>query len=390
EEIEEIINGMIPENIRKATIKWVGILETWCSEVGYNYSIESIVNKDQLEYKMIEFIFGNKKEFAKLWNALNGKMKLLKKNGIVSWHHDYLTDEELKIIFQYNEVSSNTLQGLLYRIFIWCCLLFQPHGGEHYKITISQFTFTSNGGIHFAKNYQKNNQGGIDGNSETHMIFIPPDTKGSQGPIYDFKLYFSKRPPNSKCILLYLQINKEAKDLQTDLWYYDAQLGEKVFQMLLKTICTTVGINVKNHDIINHSVNPHIAFMPAYLKKQKENALSLLINNVGKLPPSSNSNNLKTSNNSEISNNLEVSNELEASSKLEASNESEALNESEASNESEALNESEASNESEALNNTEVSSKLRAKRSSSCPVYSMLSTALSSRSSVFRPFHAPF
>ncbi|RHZ86306.1 hypothetical protein Glove_52g174 [Diversispora epigaea] len=167
DEINEIIN---------ATEKWIGILEAWRSDVGYNYSVESITDKDQLEHVMIEFIleiytiharqeyspsslmncirllsvyilkhpqgtmkfnFGNRQEFAQLWEALNGKMKQLKKKEL---------------------------------IFMWCCLLFQHHGG-------------------------------VDGNSDALIIPVPPDTEGHQGPVHDFKFYFSKRP----------FINKEAK-----------------------------------------------------------------------------------------------------------------------------------------------------------------------------------
>jgi hypothetical protein len=250
DEINEIINSTIPENTRKATAKWVGILETWRLEVGYEYGIETITDKDKLEHEMIEFILGirqirsqqeyspsslincirllsiyilkhpkainkynigNRKEFAQLWEALNGKMKQLKKKGIISRHHDHLTDEELKKIFQHDAVTSNTPQGLIYRIFMWCCLLFQPRGGEHYKISIAQFTFLSNGGIQFVKNYQKNDQGGVNGSSDSLMIPVPPDPEDYQGPVYDFKYFFSKRPMNSKCESLYLHINKEIK-----------------------------------------------------------------------------------------------------------------------------------------------------------------------------------
>ncbi|CAG8764048.1 11417_t:CDS:1, partial [Cetraspora pellucida] len=58
EEINEIIKGTISENTRKATAKWVGILEAWHSEVRYNYDVETIINKNQLEREMIEFILG--------------------------------------------------------------------------------------------------------------------------------------------------------------------------------------------------------------------------------------------------------------------------------------------------------------------------------------------
>ncbi|CAG8838167.1 20135_t:CDS:1, partial [Racocetra persica] len=65
-----------------------------------------------------KFNINNRKEFPRLWEALNGKMKQLKKDGIVSRHHDHLTDDELKQIFQHPALSINNPEGLLYRIFM--------------------------------------------------------------------------------------------------------------------------------------------------------------------------------------------------------------------------------------------------------------------------------
>ncbi|CAG8758266.1 22509_t:CDS:2 [Gigaspora margarita] len=165
----------------------------------------------------------------------------------------------------------------------------------HYKISIKQFTFTSNNGIQFAKNYQKNDQGDVDGNSDALIIPVPPNTEGYQRPVYDFKVYFSKRPLNSSCDSLYLCINKEAKDLAQDSWFYNIQLGENICRLLIKDICTTVGININGRDIVNHSGRSiPITFLfqkgvptattmslTGHRNQQREDALSLLINNVG-------------------------------------------------------------------------------------------------------------
>lgn len=55
-EINRIINVAISANIRKVTVKWVGILEPWRSDVGYNYGVEFTTDKGQLEHEMIEFV----------------------------------------------------------------------------------------------------------------------------------------------------------------------------------------------------------------------------------------------------------------------------------------------------------------------------------------------
>ncbi|CAG8644064.1 2420_t:CDS:2, partial [Cetraspora pellucida] len=197
------------------TAKWVGILVAWCSEVRYNYRIEMISNKSQLEHKMIEFVLG--------------------------------IYEELKKIFQYD--ASSTL---------------------HHKGCFLEFLY-----VH--KNFQKNDQDGIDENSDALVISVPPDPEGCQGLIYNFKLYFSKRPSSSKCV----------------------------------PMVTTMALTGHKSEL-----SYRIYAQPS--DKQKENALSLLINNVGKLPSSNLEvlNNLETSNNSEVLNDSEISNNSEVFSKL--------------------------------------------------------------------------
>src|SRR6185437_4316445 len=77
-EIDAIIRGTIPENTRKATAKWVKVLENWRNDVKYNYGVETIEDKEQLEQEMIEFIIGicqirTQKEYApsSLVNCIN-------------------------------------------------------------------------------------------------------------------------------------------------------------------------------------------------------------------------------------------------------------------------------------------------------------------------------
>ncbi|CAG8838168.1 20136_t:CDS:2, partial [Racocetra persica] len=100
-------------------------------------------------------------------------------------------------------------------------------------MTTAQITFTSNGGMQFVKNYQKNDQGGVDGCSDALVIPIPPDPENYRGPVYDFKYYFAKRPTNSN----YPE------------WYLDVRLGEKACRSLMKTICIAVDIDLKDRDI---------------------------------------------------------------------------------------------------------------------------------------------
>ncbi|CAG8678231.1 10780_t:CDS:1 [Cetraspora pellucida] len=105
-------------------------------------------------------------------------MKQLKKDRIVSHYYNHLNDNELKLIFQHKDITSDTLQGLLYQVFIWCCLLFQLQSGEHYKLLIFQFVFLPNSGINFFKYSQKNDQGEVNRNFDALMIPVPSDPEG--------------------------------------------------------------------------------------------------------------------------------------------------------------------------------------------------------------------
>ncbi|CAG8613313.1 18786_t:CDS:2 [Racocetra fulgida] len=190
-------------------------------------------------------------------------------------------------------------------------------------MTTAQITFTSNGGMQFVKNYQKNDQGGVDSCSDTLVIPISPDSENYHGPIYDFKYYFAKRPKNFSCSSFYLQVNKNIK-------------SEKTCRSLMKTICIAADIDLKDQNIVNHSgrsipitflFQKGVSTVTTMLltghnsessyriyacpsQQQKEEALSLLINNVRTLPlkDSKTSNNLDTSSNLNTLSNSDLNN----------------------------------------------------------------------------------
>ncbi|CAG8824838.1 31275_t:CDS:2, partial [Racocetra persica] len=207
EEIQHIKNSTVPENTRKTIDNWVRILNNWRENVGYNYSIETIQNKPQLEQEMIEFVCGIRKlkdgeKYApsSLHNAINCLAMYLLDNSLninkynlarkVAQHHDPLTTTEIQTIFAHEATSISYPQGLQYRIFMWCCLLFASQGGEHGEMHVSQFVFTSNDSL---------------------TISVPPDPEGLLGPIHNIKLYIEHRPTNFTCDYLYLKINKHSK-----------------------------------------------------------------------------------------------------------------------------------------------------------------------------------
>lgn len=96
-------------------------------------------------------------------------------------------------------------------------------------------------------------------------------------------------------------------DLMKDPWFYDIKLGENACRSLMKDICIAVGIDINGRDIVNHSGRstpitflfqkgvPTVTTMSITGHKsessyriyarpsnqQREDALSLLIDNVG-------------------------------------------------------------------------------------------------------------
>ncbi|CAG8798605.1 4710_t:CDS:2, partial [Gigaspora margarita] len=179
------------------------ILKLVAKNVGYCYGIEMVTNKDQLEKEIMEFFCGyiykhpggskkfiinNKNEFPLLWEALNGKIKVLKQSGKVTKHHDPSSSDELRTIFNHEALSINTAKG----------------------IQLTKFS-------------QKNDTGGIEGNLDSLVIPVPADPEGFMGPHKDGK------------------------------WHLNAKLGQNSCSNFMKNICSEVGINIKDRDIVNHS-----------------------------------------------------------------------------------------------------------------------------------------
>ncbi|CAG8746033.1 3517_t:CDS:2, partial [Racocetra persica] len=109
---------------------------------------------------------------------LNRKIKQLKQNRIILQLHYPLTEKEITLIFNYPKVSASHAQGLQYKIFMWMCMLCAPWGG------------------------------GLDNNGNATSIPILSDPLEKCRPVYDIRLYFSKRPDNCASPNLLLQLAK--------------------------------------------------------------------------------------------------------------------------------------------------------------------------------------
>ncbi|CAG8670779.1 15430_t:CDS:2, partial [Racocetra persica] len=194
-----------------------------------------------------KYNLASKQEFRDLWKTLDSKMKQLKKIGK-------------------------------------CCLLFAPQSGEHGEMCVSQFVFTSNGGLQFTKFSQKNDQGGIDGNLDSLTIPVPPDPEGLLGLIHDIKLYIEHRPTNFTCDYLHLKINKHSKTIVKNEWYLDSKLGIKTCGNFMKSICNAASVPIiTSIAITRHKSESSFRIYSRPSDKQKEDALAFLIESARKL-----------------------------------------------------------------------------------------------------------
>ncbi|CAG8672765.1 4688_t:CDS:2, partial [Acaulospora morrowiae] len=186
--------------------------------VGYNYTLESITSKSQLKKEVCEFIYGvcnlkgnhysqaslknaissisrylrevksdwnynllNKSDFPDIFATLDGTLKEIKKLGIgTAKPYDGITNNELKVILHYSEMSSNNPNGLLRRVFLWICLFCCSRGG------------------------------GINRNQHTFELPFPEDIPGIAESNTDIKKYIAQRPQNYKTKKFYLSISQNA------------------------------------------------------------------------------------------------------------------------------------------------------------------------------------
>ncbi|CAG8744567.1 8296_t:CDS:2, partial [Cetraspora pellucida] len=191
-----------------------------------------------------QFTLSNKKEFRLLWSTLNGKLKKLKKSGNIVKHHDNLIDEEVQQIFQHKLISINDSQD---------------------------------GGLRFTKYSQKNNQEGIESDNTGLIITVPLDPTDFQGPIHDLKLYISKHPKNYQTLYLHLLINnKFAFGIDTKNCSITNHGRSTSITALFRQgvpIVTTMAIT-------GHKSESSYRVYAKPSRKDKENALSSLINNI--------------------------------------------------------------------------------------------------------------
>ncbi|CAG8461359.1 24392_t:CDS:2 [Gigaspora margarita] len=129
-----------------------------------------------------------------------------KKKANTKAHGDYLpTNKEIDEIIE-SCIPENTHKATKK----WVTAL---NSGEHSQMKIIQFTFFDDGGIQFTKFSQKNDPGSIEGNLDSLIIPV----------LADLKKY--------KC----------------GKWYLNTKLGQNSCSNFMKSICSEVGINIKDY-----------------------------------------------------------------------------------------------------------------------------------------------
>ncbi|CAB4383642.1 unnamed protein product [Rhizophagus irregularis] len=128
---------------------------------------------------------------------------------------DPLTDEEMVKIFEHPDISSNSPDGLLRRVFLWvgCCT---ARRGDHII-----------GGYYHQTN-----------SNQQPVHIIPPDEPGTYGACHDIRKYLSLRPNNAE-ENFFLRINKDIEEN----WYSTFHLGRDKLSGMLKEICNITGLN---------------------------------------------------------------------------------------------------------------------------------------------------
>ncbi|EXX65508.1 hypothetical protein RirG_132580 [Rhizophagus irregularis DAOM 197198w] len=114
-------------------------------------------------------------------------------------------------IFEHPNMSNETPDGLLKRVFLWvgCCTA--QRGGSYYNLMAEHFKERDDGGFDIITIHDKTHQGGYyhrPTSNQTPTHIIPPDESKECGACYDIKKYLNLRPKNAEKNF-FLHVNKD-------------------------------------------------------------------------------------------------------------------------------------------------------------------------------------
>lgn len=254
ETLQKYITISKPKNTQQNTRLWFSRFEEFVKSTQPDIDLLTLYDKKVIAVLLCEFIVviktREKKEFKanSLYNgicAINRfYQELFKAKESFNIHEDYefkavcdtlhtrmieleeinngdyngadpLTDEEMIQIFEHPNMSNNTPDGLLRRVFLWigCCTA--RRGGSYHNIMANHFKERDDGGFNIITIHDKTHQGGYYHRTSFNQHpkhIIPPDENGTHGACYDIKKYLNLRPKNAK-ENLFLHVNKDLKGI---------------------------------------------------------------------------------------------------------------------------------------------------------------------------------
>ncbi|CAB5353157.1 unnamed protein product [Rhizophagus irregularis] len=254
ETLQKYVSSAKPKNTNKNTCLWVSRFESFVNDTQPNIDLMTLYDKKAIAMLLCEFIIviqiKDKKEYKanSLYNgicAINRfYQEMFKDREPFNIHEDFefkivrdtlhtrmieleeinngeyngadpLTDEEMVKIFEHPDISSNSPDGLLRRVFLWvgCCT---ARRGDHII-----------GGYYHQTN-----------SNQQPVHIIPPDEPGTYGACHDIRKYLSLRPNNAE-ENFFLRINKDIEEN----WYSTFHLGRDKLSGMLKEICNITGLN---------------------------------------------------------------------------------------------------------------------------------------------------
>jgi len=249
ETLQRYVTTAKPKNTKKNTRLWFSRFEEFVNDTQPDIDLLTLYDKKVIAMLLCEFIVviktRDKKDYKanSLYNGICGinrfYQEFFKDKESFNIHEDFesravrdtlhtrmieleeisngkyngadaLTDEEMIKIFDHPNMSNETPEGLLKRVFLWvgCCTA--KRGGSYYNIMAEHFKERDDGGFNIVTIHDKTHQGGYyhrNNSNQTPTHVIPPDGSKEGGACYDIKKYLNLRPKNAENYF-FLHVNK--------------------------------------------------------------------------------------------------------------------------------------------------------------------------------------
>ncbi|CAB5365685.1 unnamed protein product [Rhizophagus irregularis] len=296
ETLQKYVSSTKPKNTNKNTHLWVSRFESFVNDTQPNIDLMTLYDKKAIAMLLCEFIIviqtKDKKEYKanSLYNgicAINRfYQEMFKDREPFNIHEDFefrivrdtlhtrmieleeinngeyngadpLTDEEMVKIFEHPDISSNSPDGLLRRVFLWvgCCT---ARRGDHIIGGYYHQTNSNQQPVHIIPPDEPETYGACHDRAPEYERFLYSELclRKCQSVQQNFAQikYLSLRPNNAE-ENFFLRINKDIEEN----CYSTFHLGRDKLSGMLKEICNITGIDCTNRRIVNHSLRKRTA-----------------------------------------------------------------------------------------------------------------------------------